>query len=228
MTQTVIRTYQIDLANLIASMPGLFNFLAATEDIWRPSTACGDSNFTATIATLPGGSTLTYTITGGTNENNIVPLSAAQLGKLVLHNTTRGDDALIDSGTLATNTLVLDSIPGTWQVGDSITCRSQINTRTIAGSYYFDIDLSHADNTVIPSGAVGLKFSIEIIDAGNGNTRCHPFEANSDAKSLTTYGFAAGARDVTIPIVNERFCIMVSASGAATATTLARVIGYFT
>jgi len=199
--------------------------LSSTEDIFRVGSA-SVGNFTGTINGTPSGSTLVYTITGGTNENTIKPASAGELAKIVLHNTTRGTSLLIDSVDLATNTITFtDAVPGAWVNTDVITTRSQTNTNTAGSAYFFDYDLSSADNTAVPALAVSVSGWLLMLDSGSGTLDLHPFEAFAASKDLQAYSQTGNAWIADLPLINRKFCIRNQASGSATATFLMRLTG---
>ena len=122
---------------------------SATNDIYN-GTGLSVSDFVATIATLPGGAVLTYNAPTSGDEANLVPTSTTQIAKMVLHNTTRSNYGLISNSVPGTNTTTLtEDVPGTWQVGDTITIRSQTNTNVIAGTvYWVDFEITKTNPKV--------------------------------------------------------------------------------
>lgn len=202
--------------------------VSPSQDVFRVNSS-SVANFTATIA-AKSGANVEYTITAGTNENSIVPASASELAKRVLHNTTRGDTALIDSvntantGTPADGTITLTATaPAAWAVSDAITCKSQINTTALSGgAFFYEYDLSSADNTVIPALATRFNAYFVVIDTSAVTSFYHPYESHSDAKAL---GFLGGDRPVfPVMIISNRFLVSGEASGAGTLTYLMRVV----
>ena len=147
-----------------------------TNDIFRCDNPGGVSAFAGTIATLPGGATLTYNVTSG-QEGAMVPVSTSQLAKMRLYNTTRGTSALISNCVTGTNTITLTAnVPGAWQVGDVITIASQ----TVSGGGFSWVDLE------ITSGLTGKgNIFIKMILVDPAVVRyflVHPFETYSAAK----------------------------------------------
>lgn len=198
-------------------------------------TAASDSDFVSAIATLPGGASLTYGAVTSGAANTIVPWAALDAnfnGKLVLHNTTRGTSALIASVTTGTSTIVLTAnVPAGWQVGDTLTTRSQTNTATVAGVFrYFDLDFSGMSS--IPDGSTVIVFHLGISDSGGGGAYAafHPYETNSDSKSFQQWTSAATYRNnypFFIPITEaRRFCLGWNASGSATITVFLQHLGW--
>lgn len=182
-----------------------------------------DSDFVSTIATLPGGVTLTYGAVTSGAEDTIVPWYTANYGKLVLHNTTRSDYALVEDVDTGTNTITLTAaVPGTWQVGDTITARSQTNTDLITNSYFQDVELEDAAN--VPANVVlilGVFDSIRDTGGGAGLWAIiHPFEAGQTAKRRVVRpvvtNVAHGDFLTFAPLVNRRLQFSWHASGAST------------
>lgn len=196
--------------------------LTSSVDVFRCDN-CSDWNWTGTINGAPAGSTITVATTGGTNLNSIVPTNAGHLGKVVMHNTTRGNAMLIDSVAGLVVTMTAAILSG-WANGDVVTCRSQTNTSNPSGGdFYYDIDLSSADNTLIPVLAVGIGVWISANDAGAGRVDVHPFETNSNPKGVNFIA-NAGDRYVTpIPLINRKFCVAGDASGAGTLIVIGRL-----
>lgn len=143
------------------------------NDIFRCDNPGGVSAFAGTIATLPGGATLTYNVTSG-QEGAMVPTSTSQLAKMRLYNTTRGTSALIDNCVTGTNTLTLTAnVPAGWQVGDVITIASQ----TVSGGGFGWVDI---EITSGPTDKASIFMFCTIIPGAAGDTiRTHP---------LATYG----------------------------------------
>jgi len=141
----------------------------------------GASAFAGTIATLPGGATLTYGVTSG-QEGSMKPTGTTQLAKMRLYNTTRGTSALISDCTTGTNTLTLTAnVPAGWQVGDVITIASQ----TVSGGGYGWVDMEIVSG---PTGRSALYLNFLITSGAAGDeTVLHP---------TTTYG---GSRRAQLP-----------------------------
>ena len=192
-----------------------------------------DSDFTSTIATLPGGAVLTYGAVTTGNENAIDPwaaLDAAFNAKLMIHNTTRGTSAIISAVVVGTNTITLTAnVPAGWTVGDTITARSQTNTQNWSGgSYYFEYDISGwADK---PPMATAIIIEPAIQDTGGvGISSFHPYSAFVSSKNYQRWTQNTAARfiaPVTVPLINNRFCLGWDASGSATVTAFAQLAGW--
>lgn len=189
--------------------------------------AASSSLLQMTIATLPGGATLTYNVTSG-NEDIINVISSSEIGKIVLHNTTRGTEALISSVDTATNTITLTAnVPAGWATTDVITPESQTNTSTIAGGAgkFMDIELQSSGALNQPN----IKMELYWIDSGavGQQLSIHPYETNSNPKRKTKYTNSTTyfVGNVEIPFISNRFCVAFKASGTGTAGLIVRLNG---
>lgn len=200
-----------------------------SADIYGNTAGVNDSDFSGTIATLPGGAVLTYTPTGG-DEVNLVPSSTSLLAKMVLHNTTRGDSALISNTVVGTNTITLtDTVPAGWATTDVITIRSTTNTATVAGvAYFIDFEITSTD---IPALTRAINATPSVIDSGAANQLImfHPYEANVGSKRdqarTQVLGVTAFAW-FNMPIISNRYCMawLASSSGSLTFNLRARSV----
>lgn len=187
-----------------------------------------DSDFTSTIATLPGGAVLTYgAITTGA-EANLVPLATTQLAKMVLHNTTRGTNALISNCVVGTNTITLTAnVPAGWVVGDTITIRSTTNTTNPAGGAWF-VDFEITSGVLASTNKAWIFF--QITDTGGAAfIMTHPYEANVNSKRLSIRypaAIAGSAFTGMLPVFvsGNRYCMAWDVSGAATFTLQSRLV----
>lgn len=202
----------------------------ATENIFSV-TGQGDSDFSSTINGAPSATSVVYgAITTGA-ENTIDVDTASQLGKPRLFNSTRSTYRLITDVDVATNTITTVSSTDTWANTDAITIRSQTNTATSGGSYFYELDMSQSTTTV-PVLTRSLLVGVFLNDSGGSNEVgiLHPYEANDTSKQLTTRTQAAGiqiALQWQIPLIDGKFTYRVSASGAGTMNQSVRLIGYF-
>lgn len=181
---------------------GLVTLETNTNFIFRCDAPGGTSAWIGTVATLPGGATLTYTTVTGT-AGAMVPSSTSQLAKMRLYNTTRGDNALISNCVTGTSTITLTAnVPGTWQVGDTITIASQ--TVTGAPISYCDFEITSG-----PTGKSALFVEMNCISTTPGdNMRLHPFEAFGLAKQRTAQALVAslnGMQNTWIAISSNVF-----------------------
>lgn len=189
--------------------------------------AASDSDFVATIATLPGGAVLTYNAPLFGDENNLVPNSTSHIAKMVLHNTTDSTDALISNCVSGTNTITLtDNVPGTWAVTDTITIRSQTNTSVI-GSRYF-VDFEFVSDIETDSGEF-IAYFYQNDSGGLVFATVHPYEANAASKRFNFYTQVIGTPFVVpthpIAITSSRFCVAWQASGTGTLVIAMRLFG---
>lgn len=210
-------------------------FLQTNAQFVYGTLTVSDSDFVATIATLPGGATLTYNNPTSGAEDSIEPWAALGTfnSKLVLHNTTRGTSLLISSVTIGTNTIVFTTnIPGAWQVGDTITCRSQTNTNTfLTTAYYYEFDLSGM--TAKPGLAVALIMLSSIEDSSttvSAKLSLHPFESFVSSKNFQSWTQLQNAirflADKIIPVSQNKFTMAWKASGSSTMTLFFQHIGW--
>lgn len=192
-------------------------------DVFRCDNS-GASTFAGTIATLPGGSTLTYNVTSG-NENAMVPTNTNQLAKMRLYNTTRGTSALISNCNTGTNTITLtDTVPAGWATTDVITIASQ----TVSGGGFNWVDL---EITSGPTGKDALFFNLQVSDTTTTNVglRLHPFNSFSNSKIgkvLTQVVNVTNDNMVLIPIIGNVFSAAWNPSGAASMIVTVREAGY--
>lgn len=191
-----------------------------TEDIFRVGNPGGTSAFAGTIATLPGGATLTYNVTSGT-EGAMVPFATTQLGKMRLYNTTRGTSALISNCNTGTNTITLTAnVPGGWALTDVITIASQ----TVSGGGFGWVDI---EITSGPTGKTYMFLQWFINSATPGDAaRLHPLETHATSKYKTMFAQVNGITNVLmslLPITSNVFSL--SWTGTPTAV-IVREEGY--
>lgn len=189
--------------------------------------ALSKSDFVSTIATLPGGASLTYGAVTSGDAANLVPVSTSQLSKLVLHNTTRGDSALISDCNTGTSTITLTaSVPGTWATSDTITIRSQTNTSTpITNVYFVDLQFTSGLNSDTDYIVIGV---VTNDSGGPVYSVYHPYESNVASKrksmSVQVAGVNANATFI-MPIISNTFCASWDATGTGTMLVLIRLNG---
>jgi hypothetical protein len=189
--------------------------------IIRLNAGAGDSDWQTTIAGLPGGAVVTYTapLAAGA-ENTIDVTAAALLGKFVLHNTTRGDSALISTVNIgAPKQITLTAaVPGGWIVGDSIEVRSQTNVQAFGAARFFDVDVSGTfDDTTV---ALLVNFYFRDSAAANILAGLHTYEAYSASKFIGGRNPAVNIpiyRNIQIGLFNGQFTYIWNANGANTA-----------
>ena len=176
---------------------------------------------------VPVGQIITYTapISSG-SEDAIVPQSTLELGKLVLNNTTKGEEAYIEAVNTGANDIQITDAADTvgWENGDALSVRSQTNTHNRGAARYFDVFLA---STEIPALAVGMHVNWLVRDTGGiQDFYIHPWQTRVETKdylqagqvaNVNLYGFAP------IPIINRRYTFSHVASGAGTARTQQRV-----
>lgn len=205
----------------------------ATVDVYRVD-GSDDSDWRTTINGAPAGAVVTYTValTSG-NENTIKPTAANALGKLRMYNETRDNHALVDSVDTGANTFTVTAAAdiADWVNTDVITARSQ--TTVVGGPrFYYDVDLSSAENTVVPATARALMIEATVRDTGGTGDvlYAHPWEVYALSKVRQGPSYEAGVWCLaTFPVAlfQKRFTLLMYASGAATATNAMRLVGWW-
>jgi hypothetical protein len=161
------------------------------------------------------------TVSSG-NANCVNPNLTTELAKIVLHNTTRGEEALIiDTGTDGGGNFIQVSSSGdvsAWVATNAITARSQTNTTNIGSSFFFDLSIT---STEVPALTVSLLIAASFRDSGAIDERVvtHPYEANNSAARQFALSTSTAQRTdmlLTVPITNRRFCFLWTASGSGT------------
>ena len=200
--------------------------LRIAEDVYRTSVG-SDSDFVATIATLPGGAVLTYNAPSSGDETNLVPASTSQPAKMRLRNSTRTNYGLISNCVTGTNTITLTAnVPGDWQVGDIITIRSAVNTDTSGAAYFVEFELVSDVNAL----ARDMFLYITLKDTGavaSAAIRLHPWETGSVSKRDVfrpqVTGVILNLVNGPMPIISNRFCVLWNASGVGTLLWIIRI-----
>lgn len=199
--------------------------ISPSEDVYETdSTKAPDSDFVATIDSLPGGAAVRYDTPSSGSEDNLTPQTTTKLAKVVLHNTTRGDSALIDDNDTTGGAgydgeiTLTDTVPGTWQAGDTITIRSQTNTSTSGSSYFVDFEITSSE---IPDLSRAILCSARLRDTGAASEflMFHPFETNVSQKRRLFLAQVANVyndREILIPLTARKFCALWTGSGANT------------
>jgi hypothetical protein len=155
--------------------------------------------------------------------NTLESAPATDLARIVLHNTTQGEEALIigngnDGGGAFIQVSDAADVSG-WVEDDVITARSQTNTTNIGPSRFYDIE-------IVDAGISDLVTMLTIIagfrDTGATGERffVHPYKANNSAERQFVLGVdTAQNNDVPmfVPLIERRLCILWEASGSGTA-----------
>lgn len=189
------------------------------NDIFRCTNPGGASAFVGTIATLPGGATLTYNVSSG-QEGAMVPASTSQLAKMRLYNTTRGTNALISNCVTGTNTLTLTAnVPAGWQVGDTITIASQ----TVSGGGFSWVDL---EMTSGPTNKLYMFINLSFVSTAGDFALLHPLETYAASKQVFVSANVTGQSLSSMFLVKiTSNVISLSWTGSPT-TTILRESGY--
>jgi hypothetical protein len=184
------------------------------------------SDFSGTIATLPDADTITYTPTGG-DEDALDTNASTDSAKMVLHNTTRGNSATIDTVDTATNTInFVSAYPGDWVATDVVTLRSQTNTSNLSTAYWVDLDLQSTVSNLARAMVVEMQYGDTT--AANNRGGMHPFETNAGSKRQlvrnTSTSVVQFAGQLAIPIRENKICVLWQ-SGGSTANFLLQLRG---
>lgn len=188
------------LANIIPTPIG--------GEIFRISNAAA-SPFGGLISGSPSATSVVYD--NDTNEGMFNGLSAytgsTQWGKIILHNTTRGNSRKIEAVNRTTNTITTESSTDDWADNDVITVQSQVNT--YAG--YFDIDLSD----FIASTVVAILVSALHWNKSGGAValavfRTHPYEDRDVGKEFGVYATGTdelGTSQHWVPVISQKITV---------------------
>lgn len=180
--------------------------------------------FAAVINGAPTATTVVYD--GETNEDSLKGLVAydgdSYWGRIVLYNTTKGNERLLEAINLTTNTITTESSSDDWADDDVIT----ILCPTIGDAISFTIDLS----TKIAATVVGMIVELGLADnEGNDDVaryvQLQPYEAYDAGKSRTVVVGLANELahgELTVPVISQRLGMRV-AGGCADVRILLRV-----
>lgn len=194
-------------------------FEGGSDDIFS-ETLMGDTPFTAKINGSPSATSVVYDTDSG--ENSLT--TGTDIGKMVLHNTTRGNNRLIESVDRATNTITTQSSSDDWADNDDITTQSQVNTQ----SGYVDLDLSGFVATTV-TGIFVLVFMKDTAATGEV-LRLHPYQSYAGARSVPLWNKTTGLFDTLVAplaVVSRKITFLVTASGADTAYIVLKYAGKF-
>ncbi len=184
---------------------------------------CGQSPFSGAINGAPTATSVVYD--GDTNETMFTGLAsgADKWGRIILHNTTRGNSRKVVSVDTATNTITTESSTDDWADDDVITCQSQTNTT--AG--YFDVDVS----AEVPATTEAI-FLFAVLDDTEGNQdnnryiMFHPHEAYDNGKREWINANLANLKGqgvYPLKIISQKFT-MYMASGCVTVNIVMSVV----
>jgi hypothetical protein len=166
------------------------------------------SPFTAKINGAPTSTSVVYDT--DTNEGSVkgIQSGASYYGRIVLHNTTRGNSRKIVQVNITTNTIITEESADDWADNDDITTQSQVN----AEAGYFDVDLS----AEIPAAAKFVAIFVlyqELAGLADDNSRTllyHPYETYGVGKRF--YAFASLMLEASsawwiVPVVSQRITL---------------------
>ncbi len=186
--------------------------------LYNSPASTSSSAFSGTIATLPGGKTLTYNAVSG-NEDTL-PQDVAGTTRIAqqrLYNTTRGTYGLIDTVNTGTNTIVLvNNVPAGWATTDVITTLSQ----TVSGGGFNWVDLEITSDTFLGKSYVSVYAILTDTGGAGGILRAHPFETYSVSKIVRITTQSTQQNSFIYPTALNSNVLTVSwiATGAGTFT----------
>jgi hypothetical protein len=170
-----------------ASAARLVNHLVVPKTgVILSTVSAGKSPFSARINGNPTATSVVYD--NDTNEDMFNIMFGYNgntfWGRIVLHNTTRGNYRYITAVNKWVNTITTTSSADDWADNDDITVQSQTNTQ----SGYFDVDLS----TKIAATDVGIDLVIAASDSEGAYDSqrviyAHPYEPYDPGKQVPLY-----------------------------------------
>lgn len=193
-------------------------------------TGHSETDFRTTINGAPSTTSVVYTAPLTSGAENVINVAAGQLAKLRLWNETRSTYRLITSVDTVTNTITTPATTDAWATTDVITIRSQTNTSVSGTAYFMDLDFSGTSVVPLLARAVLLSYTIADSAAIGLVTLVHPFEANdgSKADALRVLAINTDKTDqIVVPLLDQKFCIRETASGAGTRDTIFKLRGYW-
>jgi len=199
-------------------------FAPDTNDVYR-NNACSSSAFAGTIASLPGGASITYNLVSGAADAMICS-GPANNAKMRLYNTTRGNYARIISCVVATTTITFDTnVPVDWQIGDVITILSP----TLGFNAVSWVELEITAGLLVARDKCILTLLYKDSTVANTQFRAQPYEAPHPCKMHSWWCQVANqyvGSQFDLKIVDDVICIGWSASGAGTAAVIVKQIAY--
>jgi hypothetical protein len=209
-----------------------FQAIVGLQDIINYSTVAR-SQWSSTINGTPSGTSVVYNIGGTWQGEDAIECggSGNNLGKAVLHNTTRGDSALISTVNTGTNTITLTAtVPGTWQSGDTITPHSQTNTTSVSSAYWYDIYCTDTDSILPLTTTLWMYLQVWKSGGTGYGTLVHPWESNVGAKRWQTNNALTAGTGASNPtnaqsLIDRRFCMLWTASAPAASSVTWRLRG---
>jgi hypothetical protein len=188
-------------------------------------TSISSSDFVTTQSGAPSGANITYGAVSSGAENTINPAASTELGKIVIHNTTRGTEAYLQATNTGTDVMTFTAagdVSG-WQNTDALTARSQTNTDTISSAYFYDIAIL----SEIPSLTTAIKIYFQLSDtAALKALRFHPYSAGVATSRLLYLTQVASIQlngIASTSLINNRFVLEWESNGSGTMTFLLRI-----
>jgi len=189
-------------------------------EIMRVTPCSSPSPFSAAINGSPTATSVVYD--GDSNEGMFDGLqsSAFYWGRIVLHNTTRGNSRKIVDVNISTNTITTESSTDDWADDDVITVQSQTNAQ--AG--YFDVDVSAEVGTTVDG--IYLFATFDDLEGNQDNSRYmmfHPYAAYDQGKRQWINANLANIKGqgvYPIQIISQKFTMWLAAGIVSVSITL--------
>lgn len=175
---------------------------------------------------------ISYTFVSGSENSIDVRLESGQeIGHLVLHNTTTGEEALIVSvDTTGDAITVKEAVSENWSAaggGDTI----QVNSPTVTSVWaykYYEVDCCD----FLPVNATAILLYVQIKDSNStgGRLVAHPFETEGTGKRIRIDPQVANIQhnfQIILPIINQKFVWLFDATAATSGQVIMRCLGYW-
>jgi len=182
------------------------------------------SSETAWTGTIDDANPTTNPVTVSTSTGSISTITPTGTGlfKVVIRNTTRGDEALVDS--VSGSDITFDAVPGTWQDGDSLTAQSDV----VSTAGYYTLDCTGSGD--IPAVTVGVVLMAWIQDTGDvGETfHIHPYATYGSHTGINLFNQNTSVYAASVVFVGlsaRRIAFRTTASGSNTVTNFLRLFG---
>lgn len=188
--------------------------------------SASDSGWNGSCNGAPAGAVVTYNDLGG-NENSMVPAATTQLGKIVLRNTTRSEDAYISSVNTGANQITVTNAAhvAAWQNADVIT----VVSTTVSGGGIDWLDIDFSEDGTVPTLAVAVSINFAASDGGahfSAYVLLHPYDTYAASRYQLTYN-EEGGYQISLPLFQRRIATQWNASGAGTLDAICRLEGWW-
>jgi len=227
----------VALFGVASTVVSKFTPLAAADVLWRRN-VIEDSSFVAKINAIGSGGLTATNVPYDTDSLELSlpdPSTNSQWGKVVLHNTTRGNSRFITDVDTANNVITTESSTDDWADSDDITIGSQTCSQGGTPSNFFDVDMS----AEIPATATAVFLYISLTNIssvtvqGQNMVLWHPYSAFAGGKlggNRVVCGYEHNTIYPIIPVIDQTICLPFGPWGAICGdgiTAIFRVMGYW-